>query len=57
MARSDRPRPVVLCILDGWGESSSDDHNAIRLADTPAWDGFMLAIEPGDHIKSVRFDA
>jgi 2,3-bisphosphoglycerate-independent phosphoglycerate mutase len=41
MARSDRPRPVVLCILDGWGESSSDDHNAIRLADTPAWDGFM----------------
>jgi 2,3-bisphosphoglycerate-independent phosphoglycerate mutase len=41
MARSDRPRPVVLCILDGWGESSSGDHNAIRLADTPAWDGFM----------------
>jgi len=41
MARNDRPRPVVLCILDGWGESSSDDHNAIRLADTPAWDGFM----------------
>ena len=41
MARTDRPRPVVLCILDGWGESSSDDHNAIRLADTPAWDGFM----------------
>ena len=37
MARTDRPRPVVLCILDGWGESSSDDHNAIRLADTPTW--------------------
>jgi len=41
MTRSDRPRPVVLCILDGWGEGSSDDHNAIRLADTPAWDAFM----------------
>src|SRR5262245_50901918 len=41
MARTDRPRPFVLCILDGWGESSSKDHNAIRLADTPAWDGFM----------------
>ena len=41
MTRKYRPRPVVLCILDGWGESASDDHNAIRLADTPAWDGFM----------------
>jgi len=41
MARNNPPRPVVLCILDGWGESSSTDHNAIRLADTPAWDGFM----------------
>src|SRR4029453_10991129 len=41
MARTTRPRPVVLCILDGWGESSSADHNAVRLADTPAWDGFM----------------
>src|SRR5262245_27604411 len=41
MARINRPRPVVLCILDGWGESSSPDHNAIQLADTPAWDGFM----------------
>ena len=41
MTRQNRPRPVVLCILDGWGESNSDDHNAIQLADTPAWDGFM----------------
>jgi 2,3-bisphosphoglycerate-independent phosphoglycerate mutase len=41
MTRQKRPRPVVLCILDGWGESSSDDHNAIQLANTPVWDGFM----------------
>ena len=41
MTRQKRPRPVVLCILDGWGESSGDDHNAIRLANTPVWDGFM----------------
>jgi len=41
MARNDRPRPVVLCVLDGWGESSSKDHNAIRMAHTPTWDGFM----------------
>jgi len=31
----------VLCILDGWGERSSADHNAIELAATPTWDGFM----------------
>jgi 2,3-bisphosphoglycerate-independent phosphoglycerate mutase len=41
MSRQNRPRPVVLCILDGWGESPADAHNAIHLADTPAWDGFM----------------
>jgi 2,3-bisphosphoglycerate-independent phosphoglycerate mutase len=41
MIRQKRPRPVVLCILDGWGESSGDDHNAIHLANTPVWDGFM----------------
>src|SRR5262245_8524370 len=36
-----RPRPVVLCILDGWGERHDRDHNAIELAHTPVWDGFM----------------
>jgi 2,3-bisphosphoglycerate-independent phosphoglycerate mutase len=38
---AQRPRPVVLCILDGWGERTDSDHNAIRLAHTPAWDGFL----------------
>ncbi len=32
------PRPVVLCILDGWGERADRDNNAIALADTPTWD-------------------
>ena len=41
MTRQGPPRPVVLCILDGWGERSSADHNAIELAATPTWDGFM----------------
>ncbi len=36
-----RPRPVILCILDGWGERHDQDHNAIQLAHTPVWDGFM----------------
>ena len=31
-------RPAVLVILDGWGLSDSDDHNAIRAARTPVWD-------------------
>ncbi|HTO83863.1 MAG TPA: 2,3-bisphosphoglycerate-independent phosphoglycerate mutase [Methylomirabilota bacterium] len=41
MAPKDRPRPLVLCILDGWGERHDRDHNAIELADTPTWHGFM----------------
>ncbi|HEX9646567.1 MAG TPA: 2,3-bisphosphoglycerate-independent phosphoglycerate mutase [Alphaproteobacteria bacterium] len=31
-------RPVVLCILDGWGVRRAADDNAIELADTPTWD-------------------
>lgn len=30
--------PVVLCILDGWGENHDKHHNAIATARTPAWD-------------------
>src|SRR5262245_61208970 len=33
-----RPRPLVLCILDGFGERSERDANAIRLARTPTLD-------------------
>ena len=35
---SQTPRPVVLCILDGWGHRSEVDGNAIAGADTPVWD-------------------
>ncbi|TCS60873.1 2,3-bisphosphoglycerate-independent phosphoglycerate mutase [Varunaivibrio sulfuroxidans] len=31
------PRPVVLCILDGWGEREDGDDNAIALARAPHW--------------------
>jgi 2,3-bisphosphoglycerate-independent phosphoglycerate mutase len=34
-------RPVVLCILDGWGESDKRENNAIALARTPVWDRLM----------------
>ncbi|MGB0748563.1 MAG: 2,3-bisphosphoglycerate-independent phosphoglycerate mutase [Magnetospiraceae bacterium] len=31
-------RPVVLCILDGWGVREESTNNAIALAPTPTWD-------------------
>src|SRR3954451_1059927 len=32
-----RPRPLVLCILDGWGERQDGADNAIARARTPVW--------------------
>ncbi|NMM45733.1 2,3-bisphosphoglycerate-independent phosphoglycerate mutase [Rhodospirillaceae bacterium KN72] len=37
-SRPDAPRPVVLCILDGWGERAETDNNAIAAARTPVFD-------------------
>ncbi len=36
-----RPRPMVLCILDGWGYRAERADNAIALADTPVWDDLL----------------
>lgn len=36
-----RPRPVVLCILDGWGCRDAASDNAIDKAQTPFWDGLQ----------------
>ena len=35
---TSRPKPVVLCILDGWGDRQAAEDNAIHLAKTPTWD-------------------
>ena len=35
------PRPVALCILDGWGLSDRTEANAPRLARTPNFDRIM----------------
>ncbi len=35
------PRPVLLCILDGWGHRDDPTDNAIALANTPTWDRFI----------------
>ncbi len=32
------PKPVVLCILDGWGYRDQTADNAIKLANTPTYD-------------------
>jgi 2,3-bisphosphoglycerate-independent phosphoglycerate mutase len=34
---NSRPRPLVLCILDGWGERQKADDNAIEIAQAPNW--------------------
>ena len=35
------PKPVVLCILDGWGWREDTSANAVALADTPVFDRLM----------------
>jgi 2,3-bisphosphoglycerate-independent phosphoglycerate mutase len=51
MPEPHRPRPVVLCILDGWGERSDSDANGIRLAKTPNWDRFLKS-DPHAHLQA-----
>jgi 2,3-bisphosphoglycerate-independent phosphoglycerate mutase len=43
MIRSDRRRPVVLCILDGWGHRAERQDNGILQARTPNWDRIVAA--------------
>jgi 2,3-bisphosphoglycerate-independent phosphoglycerate mutase len=38
---AETQRPVVLCILDGWGHRTDVENNAIAQADTPTWDRWM----------------
>ena len=45
------PRPVVLCILDGWGVREETDHNAIALGDTPHWDRLVGTV-PAAHLDA-----
>ncbi len=43
IAMSSTPvrRPVVLCVLDGWGWRPEESENAIALAETPVFDRLM----------------
>lgn len=38
-----KQKPVVLCILDGWGERAETLNNAIKTGDTPNWDRLSAA--------------
>lgn len=48
-------RPVVLAILDGWGEQPRNEHNAIALARTPVWDR-LTAKFPKSLINASEMD-
>jgi 2,3-bisphosphoglycerate-independent phosphoglycerate mutase len=41
MPKATRPRPVVLCVLDGWGCRAERADNSILLAQTPNWTRFL----------------
>src|SRR4051812_12130534 len=43
----NRPRPVVLMILDGFGERAETADNAVRLAKTPALDALYARYPHG----------
>lgn len=51
----NRPRPVVLCILDGWGYRTEEEGNAIALARTPVYDR-LLAENPWSLLKTSATD-
>ena len=50
-----RPRPVVLCILDGWGYREETKNNAVALANTPVWDE-LYATYPTGFLKACGLD-
>tara|TARA_Y100001936_G_scaffold254175_1_gene326412 strand:+ start:8343 stop:10013 length:1671 start_codon:yes stop_codon:yes gene_type:complete len=41
MSPNTARRPVVLCVLDGWGWRTEEAENAVALADTPVFDRLM----------------
>ena len=47
MSDSPRPRPLVLVILDGFGERAERADNAVRLAKTPRMDALFAAYPHG----------
>jgi len=44
---SPAPRPVLLCILDGWGHRTDPSYNAILDARTPNYDRLIATCPQG----------
>jgi hypothetical protein len=51
MISRSRPDPLVLCILDGWGERPNADDNAIAAARAPVWHR-LVARWPHAHLQA-----
>ncbi|MFT4716025.1 MAG: 2,3-bisphosphoglycerate-independent phosphoglycerate mutase [Paracoccaceae bacterium] len=49
------PKPVILCILDGWGLSAERENNAVALSNTPTYD-HLLATCPNATLKTSGLD-
>jgi len=37
---NNKPKPLVLCIMDGWGNGDGGEYDAIMQASTPNWDRY-----------------
>lgn len=48
-------RPVVLCILDGWGLRAEREANAVALGDTPNWDR-LVSTCPNARLSASAMD-
>ena len=55
MMTAGRIRPVVLCILDGWGHGAPAEDNAIFRAETPVWDA-LWANNPHSLLEASNAD-
>ncbi|MEC7538749.1 MAG: 2,3-bisphosphoglycerate-independent phosphoglycerate mutase, partial [Pseudomonadota bacterium] len=54
MTNNTQSKPVVLCILDGWGDGPDSATNAITRAHTPNWDalsadGLQARLDASEH--------
>ncbi len=48
-------KPIVLCILDGWGYRENTENNAIKLANTPNWNK-LISTYPHTLLKTSGLD-
>jgi 2,3-bisphosphoglycerate-independent phosphoglycerate mutase len=55
MPEAARPRPVILCVLDGWGVRGERADNAIAQATTPVWNQLMATAPHGVLDASERY--